>query len=67
MRWQHDAMSPVRWFFIIGGFVFLLAALFVRELSFDGADEAALTFLLIGVFWAGPQLLMMLFSQRSGR
>jgi hypothetical protein len=47
--------------------VFLLAALFVRELSFDGADEAALTFLLIGVFWAGPQLLMMLFSQRSGR
>ena len=60
-------MNPVRWFFIVGGFVFLLAALFVREMSFDGADEAGLTFLLIGVFWAGPQLLMMWFKQRSDR
>jgi len=60
-------MNPVQWFFIIGGIGFLLAALFVREMSFDGADAAALTFLLIGVFWAGPQLLMMWYRQRSGR
>lgn len=57
-------MSGVRWFFVVGGFLFLLAGLFVREMSFDGADETALTFLMIGVFWAGPQLWMW-FRQRS--
>ena len=55
-------MNPVRWFFIVGGFLFLLAALFVREMSFPGADEMALTFLLVGGFWAGPQLIVMLVS-----
>ena len=59
-------MNPVGWFFIVGGFLFLLASLFVRELSFSGADEMALTFLLIGVFWAGPQLVVMWFKRRSG-
>ena len=58
-------MKPVQWFFVVGGFLFLLASLFVREMTFDGADQAALTFLLIGAFWAGPQLLIVWFRQRG--
>lgn len=58
-------MKPVQLFFIVGGGVFLLAALFFRETSFAGADEMALTFGLIGFFWAAPQLLILGVKQWS--
>jgi hypothetical protein len=47
----------VRWFFLVGGIAFLVAALWVRERS--GSDAIALTFALMGFFWAGPQIALM--------
>jgi hypothetical protein len=58
-------MNPVQWFFTIGGVIFLLAAVFFREMSFDGAGIVAWTFGLIGFFWLVPQLILLLRS-RSG-
>jgi hypothetical protein len=49
----------VRWFFIVGGIAFLVAALYLRERPGENASSIALTLGLIGFFWAGPQLLMM--------
>jgi len=49
----------VRWFFLIGGVAFLVAALWVRERPGDGNDATALTFALMGLFWAGPQVALM--------
>lgn len=48
-----------RWFFLVGGIVFLLLALWVRERSGEGSDAIALTFGLMGIFWAGPQIILM--------
>ena len=52
-------MVFVRWFFLVGGFVFLLVALYLRERPGEAAGIAALTFGLIGFFWAVPQLVLM--------
>ena len=49
----------VRWFFLVGGVAFLMAALWVRERPGEGNDAIALTFALMGFFWAGPQLVLM--------
>ena len=49
----------VRWFFLVGGIAFLAAALWVRERPGDGSDAIALTFALMGLFWAGPQVVLM--------
>jgi uncharacterized protein YqgC (DUF456 family) len=52
-------MNPVSWFFIVGGSMFLLAALFLREMGGgQAADSVALTFGLIGFFWLAPQLVI---------
>jgi hypothetical protein len=51
-------MNPVQWFFIVGGAVFLLAALFLREMNNEAAQIVALTFGLIGFFWLVPQLII---------
>lgn len=54
----------VRWFFLVGGILFLLAALYVRERPGEASDAMALTFGLMGIFWAGPQLILL---ARRGR
>jgi len=63
-RWQHVRMNPVQWFFIVGGAVFLFAALFLREMNNEGARIAALTFGLIGFFWLVPQLIIVMVRNR---
>jgi len=57
----------VRWFFIIGGAVFLLLAVYLRERPEEGARSVGLTFGLIGFFWLAPQLLIMAWEKRTGR
>ena len=57
----------VKWFFIIGGIGFLLAALFMRERSSDAAQAMALTFGLMGFFWLVPQLVILAVQRRQGR
>jgi hypothetical protein len=57
----------VKWFFIVGGAGFLMAALFMRERSGDGAQSIALTFGLIGFFWLVPQLVILAIQKRPGR
>ena len=52
-------MNPVQWFFIVGGAIFLLAALFLREMHNEAAQIVALTFGLIGFFWLVPQLIIL--------
>jgi hypothetical protein len=49
----------VRWFFLVGGFAFMLAALYLRERPSEAAHITALTFGLIGFFWTVPQLVLM--------
>ena len=49
----------VRWFLLVGGIAFLVAALWARERSGHGSDAIALTFALMGLFWAGPQIVLM--------
>ena len=51
-------MNPVQWFFVIGGTLFLFAALFLREMQGEAAQIVALTFGLIGFFWLVPQLII---------
>ncbi|MGH3473848.1 MAG: hypothetical protein ACRDOT_02940 [Aeromicrobium sp.] len=51
-------MSPVQWIFIGGGTLFLLAALFLREIQHQAAQIVALTFGLIGVFWLVPMVFL---------
>ena len=51
-------MNPVQWFFAVGGAVFILAALFVRELPYDGMNIVALTFAIIGFAWLVPMLII---------
>jgi hypothetical protein len=51
-------MNPVQWFFMIGGTLFLLAALFLREIHNQAAQIVALTFGLIGFFWLVPMLII---------
>ena len=51
-------MNPVQWFFVVGGVLFLLAALFLREMGGEAAQIVALTFGLIGFFWLVPQLVI---------
>ena len=63
--WQHDDMKPVRWIFLGGGALFLVAALVLRELPYEGAKITALTFTIIGFCWIGPQLVIMLAGQWS--
>ena len=52
-------MNPVQWFFIVGGAIFLLAALFLREMHNEAAQIVALTFGRIGFFWLVPQLIIL--------
>ncbi len=49
----------VRWFFLVGGVLFLLVALYLRDRPGEGAQAVALTFGLMGIFWAVPQLVIM--------
>ena len=63
-RWQHDGMKVTQWIFIGGGVVFLLAALFLREIDNEGAQITALTFGLIGFFWLVPQLIILVVRNR---
>ncbi len=51
-------MNPVGIFFVVGGALFLLVALFLRELSNETAQIVALTFGLIGFFWIAPQAII---------
>jgi hypothetical protein len=51
-------MNPVQWFFAVGGALFILAALFVRELPYDGMGIVALVFAIIGFAWLVPQLII---------
>ena len=59
-------MNPLQWFFIVGGAIFLLAALFLREVNNEGAQIVALTFGLIGFFWLVPQLIIVVVRNRRG-
>ena len=59
-------MNPVQWFFIVGGALFLFAALFLREIHNQAAQIVALTFGLIGFFWLVPQVIIMLVKNRRG-
>lgn len=54
----------VRWFFIVGGIAFMLAALYLRERPGEQAGAIAGTLGLMGFFWAGPQLAIMAFQKR---
>lgn len=55
-----SSMNRVGIFFLAGGFLFLLVALFLRELNNQAAQNVALTFGLIGFFWIVPQLIIYL-------
>jgi hypothetical protein len=57
-------MNPVQWFFGVGGVLFLLVALFLREMNSEAAQIVALTFGLIGFFWLVPQLIIWFVKQR---
>jgi hypothetical protein len=59
-------LHPVQWFFIVGGAIFLLVALFLREMNNEAAQIVALTFGLIGFFWLVPQLIIVMFRNRRG-
>ena len=59
-------MNPVQWFFIVGGVLFLCAALFLREIHDDAAQIVALTFGIIGFFWLVPQLIIVMFKKNKG-
>jgi hypothetical protein len=63
-RWQHVGMNPVSMFFLVGGALFLLVALFLRELNNEAAQIVALTFGLIGFFWMVPQLIIWVVRNR---
>ena len=63
-RWQHVGMNPVTMFFFVGGALFLLVALFLRELNNEAAQIVALTFGLIGFFWLVPQLIIWVVRNR---
>ena len=49
----------VRWFFLVGGVAFLVVALWLRERPGEDNAAMALTFALMGFFWAGPQIVLM--------
>ena len=49
----------VRWFFLVGGVAFLVTALWLRERPGEDNGVMALTFALMGLFWAGPQVVLM--------
>lgn len=57
----------VRWFFMVGGGVFLLLAVYLRARPEEGAQIAGLTFGLIGFFWLAPQLLLLAGEKWKGR
>ena len=57
----------VRWFFLIGGAVFLLLSVYLRERPEEGAQSVGFTFGLIGFFWIAPQLLILAWEKRKGR
>jgi hypothetical protein len=63
-RWQHVGVNPVQWFFMIGGVLFLLAALFLREIQHEAAQITSLTFGLIGFFWLVPMLIIWFADKR---
>jgi hypothetical protein len=57
-------VNVAQWIFIGGGVVFLLAALFLREMDSEAAQITALTFGLIGFFWLVPQLILLVVRNR---
>jgi hypothetical protein len=59
-------MNPVQWFFIAGGAIFLLVALFLREMNSEGARIVALTLGIIGFSWLLPQLIIVMVRNRRG-
>ena len=56
----------VKWFFIGGSAGFLMASLFLREQSGDGAQIMALTSGLIGFCWLVPQLVILAVQKWKG-
>lgn len=59
-RWQDGGVKREAIFFLVGGFVFLLVAIFLKELNNQTAKGVAFTFGLIGFFWIVPQLVIFL-------
>jgi hypothetical protein len=59
-------MNPVQWFFAVGGAVFILGALFARELPYDGMNIVALVFAIIGFAWLVPQLITWVIGRNRG-
>ena len=57
---------PVK-FMVIGGVVFLVAAAGLREMTFEGSQLVAWTFLFIGICWILPQVLIAWFRMNKQR
>lgn len=57
-------MNPVAIFFVVGGGLFLLVALFLGGIDNEAAQIVALTFGIIGVCWMVPQLIIF-YRQRN--
>lgn len=57
----------MRWFFLVGGAIFLLAAVYLRARPEEAAQSVGLTVGLIGFFWIAPQLLIIAAQKRKGR
>ena len=53
-------MKPQAVFFVAGGGLFLLAALFLKGMDSEAAQIVALTFGIIGVCWIVPQLIILM-------
>ncbi len=51
-------MKPQALFFVAGGGVFLLVALFLTGMDNEAARIVALTFGIIGICWIVPQLII---------
>jgi uncharacterized membrane protein YhaH (DUF805 family) len=51
-------MKPVTIFFMAGGVIFLLLALFLRSMDSETANTVGLTFGIIGLCWLVPQVFI---------
>jgi hypothetical protein len=52
-------------FFLVGGFLFLLVALFLREMNSPTANAIALMFVAMAFFWIVPQLIIHLMRRNK--
>lgn len=58
--WNDFGMKREAIFLLVGGFLFLLGALFLKELNSQPAKGIAFTLGLIGFFWIAPQVVIYL-------